>query len=212
MLDNMILYLYHLHQLFLLFCMSFHPSTVEKSLRNKCGVSNSDWTFLPSLSPFGSKMKLPPCTGCLLPIDKDQAIHKCLFSSKGFTLHSKQFTPCQVRYHSNCVKIGHPFSTRHFGKGTKGLQYPPCATSLPFICELCTTRTQLGRELDALSAEDKLLLQLERMRMIDVAHAWAPNTLKMRVGTYAGQTISSVPSPFLPSTNNFIYLHSIILL
>ena len=141
-------------------------------------------------------MKLPTCTGCLLPIESDQAIHKCLFSSKGFTLHSKPFTPCKVRYHSKCIKVGHPFATRHFGKGTKGLQYPPCATSLPFICELCTTRTQLGRELDALSPEDILLLKLERMRMIDVAHAWAPTTLQNACRS-------------LRRTNNFFSSHNI---
>ena len=196
MLDNMILYPRPFNQLFLLFCISSHPLTVEKSLKNNCGVHNSEWTFLPSLSPFGSKMKLPTCTGCLLPIESDQAIHKCLFSSKGFTLHSKPFTPCKVRYHSKCIKVGHPFATRHFGKGTKGLQYPPCATSLPFICELCTTRTQLGRELDALSPEDILLLKLERMRMIDVAHAWAPTTLQNACRS-------------LRRTNNFFSSHNI---
>ena len=123
-------------------------------------------------------MKLPTCSGCLLPIDGSLAIHKCLFHTTGFKINSSTFSPCLVSYHSQCIKIGSPFSTRHFGKGTKGLQYPPCATILPFICELCTTRTQLGRELDPLSNTDVVLLQLERMRMIDVAHAWAPKTLE----------------------------------
>ena len=74
--------------------------------------------------------------------------------------------------------MGPPFSSRHFDSGTNGLQYPPCATNLLFICELCTTRTQTGRELDPYIASDHQLLRLERMRMIDAAHAWAPRTLQ----------------------------------
>ena len=58
------------------------------------------------------------------------------------------------------------------------MQYPPCATNLPFICELCTVRTHLGREPDAHCSTDMTLLMLERMRMIDAAHAWAPSTLE----------------------------------
>ena len=49
------------------------------------------------------------------------------------------------------------------------MQYPPCATILPFICELCTTSTHLKRELDPHSTEDNMLLLLERMT--DTAHA-----------------------------------------
>ena len=81
-------------------------------------------------------------------------------------------------YHPKCITVGTPFCSHHFGKGTKGLQYPPCATDFPFICELCTTRTQLGRELDPQQSTDLGLLRLERMRMIDVAHAWSPKTLE----------------------------------
>ena len=74
--------------------------------------------------------------------------------------------------------MGTPFHSRHFGSGTNGLQYPPCATALPFICELCTTRAHLKREVDALIPSDLTLLMLERMRMIDAAHHWAPRTLQ----------------------------------
>ena len=81
-------------------------------------------------------------------------------------------------YHARCIRVGPPFRSRHFGKGTLGLQFPPCATSLPFICELCTVRAHLGRELDPLKSTDHTLLILERMRMIDAAHAWAPRTLE----------------------------------
>ena len=102
----------------------------------------------------------------------------CLFSKLGFTIKSQNFQPCNVLYHASCIKVGAPFRSRHFGKGTNGLQYPPCGTNLPFICELCTTRTHLGRELDPHSSTDMTLLILERMRMIDAAHAWAPRTLE----------------------------------
>lgn len=101
-----------------------------------------------------------------------------MFYEKGFICKKKKFTPCRVAYHAECIKVGHPFRTRHYGKGTKGIQYPPCATIFPFICEVCTTRTHLGRELDPLNTNDTMLLMLERMRMIDAAHAWDHKTIK----------------------------------
>ena len=58
------------------------------------------------------------------------------------------------------------------------MQYPPCATNLPFICELCTTRAHIRREVDPHCPTDITLLMLERMRMIDVAHAWSTSTLR----------------------------------
>ena len=84
---------------------------------------------------------------------------------------SQSFNSGHVFYHTHCIKVGAPFRTRHFGKGTNGMQYPPCATNLPFIYELCTVRTHLGRELDAHRSTDMTLLFLERMRMVDAAHA-----------------------------------------
>ena len=74
-------------------------------------------------------------------------------------------------YHSQCIKLGAPFKTRHFGKGTNILKYPPCTTNLPFVYELCTVRAHLGREMDPYLDSDNTLLGLERMRMIDAAHA-----------------------------------------
>ena len=95
---------------------------------------------------------------------------------EGFTIDGQTFEPCMVLYHSKCIKVGQPFRTRHYGKDTRGVQYPPHATNFPFICELCSTRTQLGRELDPLNVKDTMLLMLERMRMIDTAHAHAVRT------------------------------------
>ena len=157
--------------LFLLFCTSFHLLTVAPFLDISNNDSGTKWTRLPTLCPYGSKPKLPVCSGCQTPIDKGSRMHKCLFHSQGFNLKGKTFQPCNVMYHAKCIKVGPPFRTRHYGKGTNGLQYPPCATNLPFICELCTTRTHLGRELDPHMVSDTTLLCLERMRMIDAAHA-----------------------------------------
>jgi hypothetical protein len=50
-------------------------------------------------------------------------------------------------------------------------------TRFPFICEACTVRAVLGRELTWTSG-DMQLLMLERMRLIDMAHAWASLTLQ----------------------------------
>ena len=114
-----------------------------------------------------------------------------MFYSKGFTCNGIDFLPCNVIYHPQCIKVGPPFRTRHYGKGTKGLQYPPLASKYPFICELCTTRTQLGRELSNFSTSDTTLLMLERMRMIDTAHASSVSTLEQY-----GRVLSNVDKFF----------------
>lgn len=145
---------------------------------NKETKNGIGWTRLPTLCPLGSEKKLSVCTGCLLPIDDQDRYHTCIFQHRGFTVKDKVFPPCNVRYHAACITIGLPFRTRHFGRCTKGIQFPPCATNLPFICELCTVRTHLGREVDPYISSDTLLLSLERMRMIDAAHYWAPRTLE----------------------------------
>ena len=54
----------------------------------------------------------------------------------------------------------------------------PCATNLPFICELYTTPNHHGRELDLHVLIDTTLQTLERMRMVDTTYAWAPRTLE----------------------------------
>ena len=108
-------------------------------------------------------------------------------------------------YHPKCIRVGPPFRSRHYGKGTLGLQYPPCATNLPFICELCTVRAQLGREIDPLLSSDITLLLLERMRMIDAAHAWAPRTLENACRTLR-RTDRFFMSYNLPSLHNQLQL------
>ena len=159
------------NHLFLLLYISSLHLTVDPFSSTNFSNSMTTWTRLPTLSPFGSRKTSLPCSGCRLPIDTSVRVHKCTFYSSGFTLNSIVFKPCRVYYHPKCVKVGAPFRTRQFGKGTNGMQYPPCATNLPFICELCTVRTHLGREPDAHCSTDMTLLMLERMRMIDAAHS-----------------------------------------
>jgi hypothetical protein len=53
---------------------------------------------------------------------------------------------------------------------------PSTATLLPlFICECCTVRAILGRELTD-HPRDSALMILERMRVLDMVHQWAPST------------------------------------
>jgi hypothetical protein len=50
-------------------------------------------------------------------------------------------------------------------------------THFPFICEACTVRAVLGRDLTWTSVDIQLLM-LKQMRLIDMAHAWASSTLQ----------------------------------
>ena len=81
--------------------------------------------------------------------------------------------------------MGAPFTTRLVRGNLGGLQYPKDLTeSYTFVCELCSVRSVVGRELHG-SAPDRVLLVLERMRMIDTASSLAPpsrysNSLSLR--------------------------------
>lgn len=68
--------------------------------------------------------------------------------------------------------MGPPFTTRQIGN--KGLSFPEVLEWPNFVCEGCTVRAVLDRKLH--SRTDQILLILERMRMIDMAHYWAPST------------------------------------
>jgi hypothetical protein len=67
-----------------------------------------------------------------------------------------------------------PFHTRL--RNDKGLISPQLTHAPFFICECCTVRIHVDRELRD-DAKDMALLMLERMRFIDLLHAWAPSTL-----------------------------------
>jgi len=104
-----------------------------------------------------------------------------------------------------CFRAGPPFSTRRQKGG--GLAFPQVHTWPLFICEACTVRGFLDRELHGL--RDWQLLCLERMRILDVAHAWSPGTHSAYQGKYKvlqqftkafGVPILETPTLRLPPT------------
>jgi hypothetical protein len=70
--------------------------------------------------------------------------------------------------------MGFPCRTRL--RNLQGLSFPVKLHFPNFTCESCTVRAHLRRELNG-SDEDKLLLQLERVRMVDIGNAWALSTM-----------------------------------
>jgi hypothetical protein len=99
---------------------------------------------------------------------------RCEFSDKGFELKKKVFRACQTAYHPPCISVGPPFTTRR--KNGLGLTFPNVREWPTFICEACTVRAVLGRELTG--PDDWKLLCFERMRVLDMAHYWADGTHK----------------------------------
>ena len=83
--------------------------------------------------------------------------------------------PCGVAYHGDCAKAGPPFYTRL--EKNKGLGMPPWVHRPHFICELCTVRMELQREIHR-TDKDIHLLMFERMRMIDAMNWWQHRTLR----------------------------------
>ena len=82
-------------------------------------------------------------------------------------------TACGVAYHCECIRVGPPFHSR-LGLG-RSLGFPSVEIWPNFVCEVCTVRAVLDRELRR--GPDTVLLQLERMRMVDTANSWARGTL-----------------------------------
>ena len=70
--------------------------------------------------------------------------------------------------------MGPPFTCRRRHRG--GLNFPTVSHWPLFICECCTVRSVLDRELGG--SQDRILLKLERMRILDVANSWAQGTLE----------------------------------
>ena len=124
------------------------------------------------------------CTGCLQRIHPKDKVVACRFRTKGFTLPSGvSCRPCVVQYHTGCVQVGEPFRTRL--RDRKGLYLPTLPDFPGFICELCTVRAILGREI-RYNVHDSALLAFERMRLLDVMNSWSTGTheqyqSKMRV-------------------------------
>lgn len=97
---------------------------------------------------------------------------RCSFARSGFQKQGARFVPCGVSYHTGCLRVGRPFATRR--EDEAGLSFPGGVTVGTFICEVCTVRSSLGRELGR--PTDTQLVALERMRILDIAHSWAPRS------------------------------------
>lgn len=117
------------------------------------------------------------CAGCSKPLHRNHKQYICHFCDTGFTLpDGRKLRPCLTRYHPNCVRIGVPFTTRLPKEG--GLYCPnDLAAWKHFICEACTVRSVLEREIGH-TAADLCLLMLERARLIDTMNHWAKGSLQ----------------------------------
>jgi hypothetical protein len=136
-----------------------------------------EWTHLPRCerhSWFGTKLNI--CVGCEGCIPPGNVSHFCIFRKVGYEIDGTLFMPCESQYHPECIKVAKPFKTR-LVRATLGIQYPPAMTHVTFICEACTVRVVLGRELTSMYGYMQLLM-LERIRLINMAHAWASSTLQ----------------------------------
>jgi hypothetical protein len=125
------------------------------------------WTDLPRpplRDGIGNSLCL--CAGCHLPISRSSKQICCRFATTGFSVKTRLLCPCCTRYHMRCFTVGVPFKTRLTRAG--GLTIPPGMHKWPhFICEACTVRSLLAREL-SWSAPDTAVLMLERMRILDM--------------------------------------------
>jgi len=109
---------------------------------------------------------------CLRRIRPGDSHLVCHFHSKSFPLGQSRSLACGTAYHRNCFRAGTPFSSRR--KNKAGLSLPALHHWPCFVCELCTVRAVLDRELG--HPGDLWLLQLERMRILDSLHNWSLGT------------------------------------
>eukprot|EP00956_Cyclotella_meneghiniana_P001836 scaffold2011_cov26-Cyclotella_meneghiniana.AAC.6 len=132
------------------------------------------WTSLPRFAVRGGIVNKPStCAGCHQSLSLSKHILTCHFSRRSFNLPSgTPVQPCGVSYHTCCFPVGPPFSSRL--KDGRGLFFPGVRHWGTFICELCTVRAVVNRELHCVGDFD--LLRVERMRIIDMANAWATGT------------------------------------
>jgi hypothetical protein len=127
------------------------------------------WTLLPDLSlPNGTRNRLRSCAGCHKDISAKVPFYQCHFCSVGFTVHNIIYPPCNVRYHLQCIRAGPPFTSRH--ADSQGLSFPSWSELPIFICEWCTVQAHLRGKCTP-KAHLTVLLMLERMRLIDMAHS-----------------------------------------
>ena len=98
----------------------------------------------------------------------------CRFARSGFPFpDGRRARPCGSSYHPKCFRVGEPFQTRL--RDEKGLMLPALSDFPGFICEACTVRAVLQRNLRSHGA-DWSLLALERMRLLDVLNSWSEGT------------------------------------
>ena len=111
--------------------------------------------------------------GCRRGCSPTQAVIRCSFATSGFVFsNGGAARPCKSSYHPQCIRAGLPFTSRRRHSG--GLVFPKISTWPTFVCEACTVRAVLDRELTA--PDDWKLLCFERMRLLDMAHSWAEGT------------------------------------
>jgi len=113
------------------------------------------------------------CAGCCRILESPPVV--CTFARQGFAFDTGGAArPCGTRYHHECIQLGAPFSSRL--KDRRGLQFPGQVQRLAnFICEACTVRAVLQREL-RYESNDLALLALERARLIDMLNSWSEGT------------------------------------
>jgi hypothetical protein len=97
---------------------------------------------------------------------------QCSFAHSGFDAGGHALRPCGTAYHTRCIAVAAPFALRR--RNQAGLTFPKVRHWGPFICEACTVRSVLGRELTG--ATDGHLLALKGMRLLDMAHSWSTGT------------------------------------
>jgi hypothetical protein len=137
-------------------------------LTSVLSLLRTDWPGLPfPPTPFDTGNKRHCCVGCRHSLSIDPYVIRCSFSDVGFPFSNGSLAyPCYSAYHTDCILVGPPFYSQR--KDGSGLTFPRIKTWPNFICEACTLRSMLDRELtDPL---DWKLLCFERMRVLDMTH------------------------------------------
>jgi hypothetical protein len=111
--------------------------------------------------------------GCHQSLPTDPFPVGCAFSDCGFLFSDDSWAyPCCLAYHTVCFWAGPPFYT--WRKDGSGLIFLRIKTWPTFICEACTVRSMLDRELTGFTHWK--LMCFERMLVLDIAHCWSAGT------------------------------------
>jgi hypothetical protein len=103
----------------------------------------------------------------------DPYVIRCLFLDVSFPVSNGVTAyPCYSAYHTGCFGVGPPFYSRR--KDGSGLAFPRIKTWPNFICEVCTVRAMLDRELIGIT--DWKLMCFERMCVLAMSHYWSLGT------------------------------------